>query len=90
MAKVDVERAFVKCLVQAPLTREELDEIKLMGASELIELGTLGEAAFARMWVRHESYRHRAQDLMNGRDPQDDGTGFKNPPSKTWPFYESD
>jgi len=90
MAKVDVERAFVKCLVQAPLTVEELDEIKALGASGLIELGTLAEAGFARMWVRHEAYRHRAQDLMNGRDPQDDGTGFAEPPSATWPFYESD
>lgn len=90
MAKVDVERAFVKCLVQAPLTRDELDEIKVMSASELLEYGNLAEASFARMWVRHESYRHRAQDLTNGRDPQEDGTGFQNPPSKTWPFYESD
>jgi len=90
MAKVDVERAFVKCLVQAPLSRDELDELKTLPASELLEHGNLAEAAFARMWVRHETYRHRAQDLMNGRDPQDDGTGFQNPPSKTWPFYESD
>jgi hypothetical protein len=90
MAKLDVERAFVKCLVQAPLTKEELSEIKGLGASGLIELGTLGEAGFARMWVRHETYRHRAQDLYNGKDPQKDGTGFETPPARTWPFYESD
>jgi hypothetical protein len=91
MAKVDIERAFVKCLVQAPLTKEELNEIMLLGASGLIELGTLAEAGFARMWVRHEAYRHRAQDLYNGKDPQEeDGTGFATPPARTWPFYESD
>ena len=90
MATVDVERAYVKCLVQAPLTLDELNEIKVMGASELIEFGTLAEAAFVRMWVRHEMYRHRAQDLMTGRDPQDDGTGFQKPPTRTWPFYLSD
>ncbi|HIE83829.1 MAG TPA: hypothetical protein EYQ00_08305 [Dehalococcoidia bacterium] len=90
MAKVDVERAYVKCLAKAPLTLNEVDELKVMGASDLIELGSIAEAAFVRMWVRHETYRHRAQDLMNGRNPQDDGTGFAQPPSRTWPFYESD
>jgi|TARA_B110000196_G_C20622473_1_gene420125 hypothetical protein len=90
MAKLDVERAFVKCLVQAPLTKEELSEITALGASGLIELGTLGEAGFARMWIRNETYRHRAQDLYNGKNPQEDGTGFATPPARTWPFYESD
>ena len=58
MAKLDVERAFVKCLVQAPLTKEELSEITALGASGLIELGTLGEAGSlqrqksARRWYR--------------------------------------
>jgi len=90
MAKVDVERAYVKCLSKAPLTLSEVNELKVMGASDLIELGSVAEAAFVRMWVRHESYRHRAQDLYQGRDPQDDGSGFLKPPARTWPFYESD
>mgnify|MGYP001211020829 CR=1 FL=1 len=90
MAKVDLERAFVKCLAQAPLTLDELDEIKILSASELMEMGTLGEAAFVRMWVRNEDYRHRAQDLYYGKDPQKDGTGFAQPPSSTYPYYETD
>ena len=90
MAKVDLERAFVKCLAQAPLTLDELDEIKVLSASELMEMGTLGEAAFVRMWVRNEDYRHRAQDLYMGTNPQEDGTGFEQPPSSTYPYYETD
>ena len=90
MAIVDVERAYVKCLAKAPLTLSEINELKVMGAGELLEMGSIAEAAFVRVWVRHESYRHRAQDLMDGRDPQDDGTGFAKAPPRTWPFYESD
>ena len=72
------------------MSLDELDEIKVLSASELMEMGTLGEAAFVRMWVRNEDYRHRAQDLYYGKDPQKDGTGFEQPPSSTYPYYETD
>ncbi len=90
MAKVDVERAYVKCLVKAPLLREELNELLGMSATDLLEFGTVAEGAFVRMWIKHETYRQRAQDLMNGKDPQSDGRGFSKPPTHTYPFYDSE
>ncbi len=90
MAKVDIERAYAKCLEEAPLTRAELNELLKMGLTELIEYGTVTESSHVRMWVRHERYRQRAQDLYNNRDPEDDGRGFKTPPKMTYPFYETD
>lgn len=90
MAKVDVERAYVKCLVKAPLLRGELNELIGMSASDLMEYGTVAESSFVRMWIKHETYRQRAQDLMNGRNPENDGRGFKKPPTKTYPFYDSE
>ncbi len=90
MAKVDVERAYVKCLVKAPLLREEIESLIGMSASDLLEFGTVAESSFVRMWIKHEVYRQRAQDLMDGRNPQDDGTGFSKPPTHTWPFYDSE
>ena len=90
MAKVDVERAYVKCLVKAPLLREELDVLIGLSASDLMEYGTVGESSWVREWIRHETYRQRAQDVMYGKNPEDDGRGFKKPPTHTYPFYDSE
>jgi len=86
MAKADLEVAYIKALDRDPLSRGELAELAQMGASELMEMGSIAEAAFVREWVRHESYRWRAQDIYYG-DQEEWGSGKS---TRTYPFYKSD
>jgi len=51
-----------------------------------MEMGSIAEAAFVREWVRHESYRWRAQDIYYG-DQEEWGSGKS---TRTYPFYKSD
>ncbi len=86
MAKIDIERAFAKCLEKSPLLREELEELNDMAATELMEYGTVAESAWVRQWVRHATYRWRAQDVSGARDPGD--AAFAKPPTSTYPYYD--
>lgn len=87
MAEIGLlELAYIKALDRDPLTRDELAELAQTPASELILLGSIAEAAAVRMWVRHESYRQTAQDLMDNRKEKW-GSGAK---TRTYPFYVSD
>ena len=87
MAEIGLlELAYIKALDRDPLTREELSELAQADASELILLGTIAEAALVRMWVRHETYRQRAQDIMDGKEEKY-GRGAM---TRTYPLYISD
>jgi len=87
MAEIGLlELAYIKALDKDPLTRDELAELAQAPASELILLGSIAEAAHVRMWVRHESYRLSAQDLMDGKEEKW-GSGSK---TRSYPLYISD
>ena len=81
-----LELAYIKALDKDPLTRDELEELAQTPASELILLGSIAEAAVVKMWVRHESYRHRAQDIMDNKKEKWGSGAY----TRTCPFYISD
>tara|TARA_B100000683_G_C12457426_1_gene542622 strand:- start:65 stop:337 length:273 start_codon:yes stop_codon:yes gene_type:complete len=81
-----LELAYVKALDNAHLTRAELEELSQAPASELLLLGSMAEAVVVRNWTRREEYRMRAQDLQDGKRPEDANTSA----TRTFPFYVSD
>ena len=86
MAKKDLlERAFVKAIEKIPLTLDETGALHECTGEELLEMGSLAEAAFARNWCRGQIYRWRAQ--LQQMPPSKRDNLYQN--VKGWfPFYD--
>jgi|TARA_B100001971_G_C18030268_1_gene452185 hypothetical protein len=66
---VDLDLAVVKAMSRAPLSLDEVDELSVMGAQELIAEQGLdyAQAEEVMKWARHEMHRHTAQHLSGLR-----------------------
>ena len=66
---VDLDLAVVKAMSRAPLSLDEVDELSVMGAQELISEQGLdyAQAEEVMKWARHEMHRHTSQHLSGLR-----------------------
>jgi hypothetical protein len=74
---VDMDLAVVKAMSRAPLSLDEVDEISVMGAQELIAEQGLdyAQAEEVMKWARHEMHRHTAQHLSGLRNDDYEARG---------------
>ena len=74
---VDLDLAVVKAMSRAPLSLDEVDELSVMGAQELISEQGLdyAQAEEVMKWARHEMHRHTAQHLSGLRADDHESRG---------------